>query len=59
MSFHRPPHVRPFVRPPYVLGVQPRESTDISSLPSVVPLRVVLSDHRTGEESLFAYPWCE
>jgi hypothetical protein len=59
VSFHRQPRVRTFVRPTYVLGVQPRESTDISSLPSVVPLRVVLSDHRAGEGSLFAYPWCE
>ena len=41
------------------LGVQPRESTDVSALPSVLPLRVVLADHRAGEEGLFAYPWCE
>ena len=41
------------------LEVEPRAGTDVSALPSVLPLRVVLSDHRAGEESLFAYPWCE
>lgn len=40
------------------LGVTPREGTDVSSLPSVLPLRVVLADHRAGDDSLFIYPWC-
>ncbi len=40
------------------LGVQPREGTDVSSLPSVLPLRVVLRDHLAGDDSLLVYPWC-
>jgi hypothetical protein len=23
-----------------------------------LPLRVVLADHRAGDDSLFVYPWC-
>ena len=40
------------------LGVLPREGTDVAALPSVLPLSVVLADHRAGDESLFLYPWC-
>lgn len=40
------------------LGVAPRASTDVSALPAVLPLRVVLADHRAGAASLFVYPWC-
>lgn len=40
------------------LGVVPREGTDVSALPAVLPLSVVLADHRAGDNSLFIYPWC-
>ena len=40
------------------LGVEPREGTDVSTLPDPLPLSVVLADHRAGENSLFDYPWC-
>ena len=40
------------------LGVTPREGTDVSTLPDPLPLSVVLADHRAGDNSLFAYPWC-
>jgi hypothetical protein len=40
------------------LGVAPRGGTDVASLPAVLPLRVVLADHRAGSSSLFIYPWC-
>ena len=40
------------------LGVLPREGTDVSALPEVLPLSVVLADHRAGDDSLFVYPWC-
>ena len=40
------------------LGVTPRPSTDVSTLPDPLPLSVVLADHRAGENSLFVYPWC-
>ncbi len=36
----------------------PREGTDVSTLPDPLPLSVVLADHRAGDNSLFAYPWC-
>jgi len=39
------------------LGVIPRPSTDVSTLPDPLPLSVVLADHRAGENSLFIYPW--
>ena len=39
-------------------GVKPRAGTDVASLPSSLPLPVVLADHRAGDESLFIYPWC-
>ena len=39
-------------------GVAPREGTDVSALPAVLPLSVVLADHRAGSQSLFLYPWC-
>jgi hypothetical protein len=40
------------------LGVRPRAGTDVASLPDPLPLRVVLADHRAGDDSLFVYPWC-
>jgi hypothetical protein len=40
------------------VGVTPRTGTDIASLPDPLPLRVVLADHRAGDNSLFVYPWC-
>ncbi|KGN37285.1 hypothetical protein [Knoellia subterranea] len=40
------------------VGVVPREGTDVSALPDPLPLRVVLADHRAGDDSLFIYPWC-
>ena len=40
------------------LGVTVREGADISGLPEVLPLSVVLADHRAGDDSLFVYPWC-
>ncbi|GAB3031969.1 hypothetical protein GCM10011376_25520 [Nocardioides flavus (ex Wang et al. 2016)] len=40
------------------LGVEPREGTDVGSLPDPLPLSVVLADHRAGDDSLFIYPWC-
>jgi hypothetical protein len=40
------------------LGVLPRPTTDVASLPSVLPFSVVLADHRAGDSSLFVYPWC-
>jgi hypothetical protein len=40
------------------LGVTPRAGTDVASLPDPLPLRVVLADHRAGDDSLFVYPWC-
>ena len=40
------------------VGVAPREGTDVSALPDVLPLSVVLADHRAGDDSLFIYPWC-
>ena len=39
-------------------GVTPRPGTDVSALPAVLPLSVVLADHRAGDNSLFIYPWC-
>ena len=40
------------------VGVTPREGTDVGALPDVLPLSVVLADHRAGDDSLFIYPWC-
>jgi hypothetical protein len=40
------------------VGVTPRAGTDVSALPDVLPLSVVLADHRAGDDSLFMYPWC-
>lgn len=40
------------------VGVTPREGTDVDALPDVLPLSVVLADHRAGDNSLFIYPWC-
>jgi hypothetical protein len=40
------------------LGVLPRAGTDVSTLPDPLPLKVVLADHRAGQDSLFVYPWC-
>ena len=40
------------------VGVAPREGTDVGALPAVLPLSVVLADHRAGDDSLFIYPWC-
>ena len=40
------------------LGVTPREGTDVSALPAVLPFSTVLADHRAGDDSLFVYPWC-
>jgi hypothetical protein len=40
------------------LGVTARPGTDVSALPAVLPLSVVLADHRAGDHSLFIYPWC-
>ena len=40
------------------LGVTPRPGTDVASLPDPLPLKVVLADHRAGDDSLFVYPWC-
>lgn len=40
------------------VGVVPREGTDVSALPDPLPFRVVLADHRAGDDSLFIYPWC-
>ena len=39
-------------------GATVREGADISGLPEVLPLSVVLADHRAGDDSLFVYPWC-
>jgi len=39
-------------------GVTPRAGTDVAALPDPLPLKVVLADHRAGENSLFIYPWC-
>ena len=41
------------------LGVAPRAGTDVGSLPSSLPLSVVIRDHLAGDGSLFIYPWCE
>jgi len=40
------------------VGVTPRAGTDVSALPDPLPLKVVLADHRAGDQSLFVYPWC-
>jgi hypothetical protein len=40
------------------LGVTVRPGADISGLPAVLPLPLVLADHRAGDHSLFVYPWC-
>ena len=40
-------------------GVTPRAGTDLGALPGVLPLSVVLADHRAGDDSLFLYPWCD
>jgi hypothetical protein len=39
-------------------GVAPRAGTDVAALPDPLPLKVVLADHRAGDNSLFSYPWC-
>ncbi len=39
-------------------GVAPRAGTDVAALPDPLPLKVVLADHRAGDNSLFIYPWC-
>jgi hypothetical protein len=41
-----------------VLGVEPRDGTDVASVPDPLPLSVVLRDHLAGDGSLFVYPWC-
>ncbi|MGC5585198.1 hypothetical protein [Ornithinimicrobium sp. W1665] len=41
------------------VGITVREGADISGLGQVLPLSVVLADHRAGDDSLFLYPWCE
>lgn len=40
------------------LGVAPRPGVEVD-LDTVLPLSVVLADHRAGDNSLFVYPWCE
>jgi hypothetical protein len=40
------------------LGVTPRPGADLSGVPDVLPLKLVLADHRAGDNSLFLYPWC-
>ena len=40
------------------VGVTVREGADISVVPNPIPLKVVLADHRAGDDSLFVYPWC-
>ncbi|MFW5470613.1 hypothetical protein ACOCJ4_11250 [Knoellia sp. CPCC 206435] len=40
------------------VGVKPRATTDVGSLPATLPLSTVLADHRAGDDSLFIYPWC-
>lgn len=40
------------------VGVTVREGADISGVPDPIPLKVVLADHRAGDNSLFVYPWC-
>lgn len=39
-------------------GVAPRPGVEVD-LDTVLPLSVVLADHRAGDNSLFVYPWCE
>ena len=41
-----------------VAGVTVRPGADLNGVPDPIPLRVVLADHRAGEDSLFVYPWC-
>ena len=40
------------------LGVTVREGADISGVPDPIPFKLLLADHRAGEDSLFVYPWC-
>ena len=40
------------------LGVTVRPGADISGVPNPIPFRVLLADHRAGENSTFVYPWC-
>jgi len=41
------------------LGVTVREGADISGVPDPIPFKLLLADHRAGDDSLFVYPWCE
>jgi undecaprenyl pyrophosphate phosphatase UppP len=41
------------------VGVTVRDGADLSGVPDPIPLKVVLADHRAGDNSLFVYPWCE
>lgn len=40
------------------VGVQPRDGVQVDP-DAVLPLSVVLADHRAGDDSLFLYPWCD
>ncbi len=40
------------------VGVTPRDEDMEVDLDAVLPLSVVLADHRAGDDSLFVYPWC-
>ena len=40
------------------LGVTPRPGADLSGVSDPLPLNLILADHRAGNRSLFAYPWC-
>jgi hypothetical protein len=40
------------------VGVLPRDPEMEVDLEAVLPLSVVLADHRAGDDSLFLYPWC-
>lgn len=40
------------------VGVTVRPGKDASGIPDPIPLRIVLADHRAGDNSVFLYPWC-
>ncbi|MDH3295907.1 MAG: hypothetical protein OER95_16440 [Acidimicrobiia bacterium] len=40
------------------VGVTVRDGADLSGVPDPIPIKVVLADHRAGDNSLFVYPWC-
>lgn len=40
------------------VSVRPGKEGDFAELPDVLPLSVVLADHRAGDDSILVYPWC-